>query len=316
MFNLTGKCIFVTGGKGFLGSEIVWQLTKRGIMASTVRKAQFNLQILSDCERAMENVKPDVVIHSAALYGGLGINQTMPGRIYYENTVMAANVIEAARRYGVEKFVGVGTACAYPGHIVGSLNEDDLWAGPVHESVRNYGAVKKMMQIQCEAYKKEYGFNGIHVMLANLYGPWDSYSPERSHVVAALIRKFYEADRDGKDVDLWGTGSPIREFLYVRDAAEGIIKALELWDSTEPINIGTGIGTSIRELAETIADVIGFKGRLNWDATKPDGQAKKVFDTTRMKAFLNWEAPTSLKNGLASTLDWFNENYDEAIARW
>jgi len=295
MLKLEDKHVLVTGGSGFLGRQIVEKLRKRGTRVSVVRKRVFDLTSPNQALMCMSSFKPDVVIHCAAFYGGLGINRKYPGQIYYENLLMGANVIEACRQHDVEKFVGVGTACSYPGYLEGELREEDLWGGPCHESVRCYGMTKKMMQIQCEAYNKQWGFNGIHLLLANLYGEWDSYNPERSHVVAALIRKFVEAKmNNASEVVVWGTGKPIREFLYVGDAADAIIEATRCYDDVRPLNVGTGVGTSIRELVELICELSGFKGKVVWDSSKPDGQAKKVFDVSRITS-LFWKPKTTVR---------------------
>jgi GDP-L-fucose synthase len=310
------KKVVVTGGAGFLGAPVVEILRESGAEVFVPRRCDFDLVQLQDGLRCFAEHQPEIVIHSAAFYGGIWINQMYPGKIYYENLMMATNVIEACRLSGVKKFVGVGTACSYPGYLAGELQEDDLWNGPAHETVRNYGTVKKMMQIQCWAYKKQYDFNGIHLILTNLYGPGDTYNPDRSHVVAALIRKFVEAkQRNDAAVEVWGTGRPIREFLYVEDAAAAIVRATEMYDEVEPINIGTGIGTSIRELAETIKDVSGFAGTLNWNTEKPDGQMKKILDVRKMQEVLQWQPPTSLRAGLEKTIRWYVANKETADAR-
>ncbi len=308
--------VVVTGGAGFLGSHVVELLREKGATVYVPRRRDYNFIHLSDGLRCLAEQRPRVVIHCAAYYGGIWINQMYPGKIYYENLMMATNLIEACRLSGVEKFVGVGTACSYPGYLTGDLNEDDLWNGQAHETVRNYGSVKKMMAIQCWAYKKQYGFNGIHLILTNLYGPLDTYNPERSHVVAALIRKFVEAKQQGApSVEVWGSGKPIREFLYVKDAAEAIVRAAEKYNEVEPMNIGTGVGTSIRVLAETIKEVSDFKGGLAWNAEKPDGQMKKILDVRKMQAVLEWQPPTSLREGLEKTIQWYMANKDTADAR-
>jgi len=310
------KRVVVTGGAGFLGRSIVEKLRERGARVFVPRKRDYNFTNLADALRCFQEHAPHIVLHSAAFYGGIWINQIYPGQIYYENLVMGANVIEAARLVKVEKFVGIGTACSYPGFLEGELSESRLWDGPLHDSVRNYGLTKKMMAVQCWAYNKQYGFNGIHLILTNLYGPHDTYNPERSHVAAALIRKFVEAKmQKSPTVEVWGTGTPIREFLYVEDCADAIIRATEVYDDVEPMNIGTGIGTSIRELAETIRDVSGYSGDIVWDSSKPDGQLKKILDVTKMASVLNWKPPTPLRAGLEKTIRWYSENKDEADRR-
>lgn len=310
------KKVIVTGGSGFLGTPVVEILREKGAEVFVPRRRDYDLIQLQESLRCFAEHRPEVVIHSAAFYGGIWINQMYPAKIYYENLMMATNVIEACRLSGVKKFVGVGTACSYPGYLTGELNEEDLWNGPAHETVRNYGMVKKMMQIQCWAYKKQYGFNGIHLILTNLYGPGDTYNPERSHVAAALVRKFVEATQRGDAaVEVWGTGKPIREFLFVNDAAEAIVRAAEIYDDVAPVNIGTGIGTSIRELAETIQDVSGFAGTLTWNTEKPDGQMKKILDVRKMKTALQWQPPTALREGLEKTIRWYVANKNAADAR-
>jgi GDP-L-fucose synthase len=267
----------------------------------------------------LERERPERVIHSAAYYGGLGINGVEPATIYFRNIMMGANLFEAARHVdAIRKIVVVGTACSYPGRLENLMREEDFWAGPVHGSVENYGLTKKIMSVQGRAYHKQFGLASIHLVLTNLYGPWDSYNPHRSHVVAALVRKFVEAKRAGApDVRLWGTGSPVREFLYVEDCAEAILEAGDVYtDLDQPLNIGTGIGTSIRELAETIRDLTGFRGALVWESDKPDGQAMKILDPARARATLVWRPTHSLRDGLARTIAWYDANKAAADARW
>lgn len=310
------KKVVITGGSGFLGSHIVESLRALGAEVFVPRKKDFNFISLDACSQCLNQFKPQIVIHSAAFYGGIWINQLYPGRIYYENLVMGANMMEAARVARVDKFVGIGTACSYPGYLQGELSETQLWDGIPHETVVNYGLTKKMMSIQGWAYKKQYNFNAIHLILTNLYGPRDSYNPDRSHVVAALIRKFVEATlAHSPSVEIWGTGKPIREFLYVQDCADAIIRAAEVYEEVTPLNIGTGIGTSIRELAEAIHEISGFKGDLTWNSSKPDGQLKKILNITRMREVLGWSAPTSLQDGLTRTIRWYETNKAAADAR-
>jgi len=315
--SLKGKRILITGGSGFLGRILVRKLEKIGAQVYVPRSRRFDLVDYKACARMFTTVMPNIVIHLAAYYGGIKINQKYPARIYFKNLVMGANVIEHCRRWDVEKFIGVGTACSYPGYLKGDLKEENLWDGPCHESVRNYGATKKMLQIQCEAYKKQYGLDGIHLILANLYGEWDSYNPERSHVVAALVRKFVEAKMNNDTVvNVWGDGSPIREFIYVGDVADAIMLATDVYNDLSPLNIGTGIGTSIKELVEMIKAMTGYKGEIYWDTTMSPGQSKKILDITKMKKVLGWESKTSLQAGLKRTISWFEENYEEAVKRW
>jgi len=314
---LKDKKVLVTGGSGFLGRVIVKKLEDRGAHVAIPRSADYDLMDKNRAEEMIEVFHPEIVIHSAALYGGIEINMKIPADIYFTNMSMQTNVIDACAKANVKKFVGVGTACSYPGEVSGSMQEKDLWKGPCHGSVACYGAVKKMMVIQCNAYRQQFGFNGIHVMLANLYGPWDSYNTERSHVVAALIRKFVEAQKNNSlTVPVWGTGNPVREFLFVDDAAEGILRATEKYDEPIPLNIGTGIGTAIKLLVYYIKKLVEYEGEVKWDTSKPEGAKAKVFDITRMKDVLHWTPDTALEEGLSWTIRWFKENYAPAIERW
>ncbi|MFM7128660.1 MAG: NAD-dependent epimerase/dehydratase family protein [bacterium] len=315
----SGKRVTVTGGAGFLGKHIVKRLTDAGATVFVPRQKDYNLTSLEGCLRCLLEHPADVVFHAAAYYGGIGINVSEPGLLYYRNLVMGASIMEAARLTKVERVVNIGTACSYPGFLEGDLKEDDLWAGPCHPSVINYGLTKKMLAVQGNAYKKQFGLDSIHLILTNLYGPGDSYNPERSHVVAALVRKWVEADLDNKpEIEVWGTGKPVREFIYVEDCADAIVLAGEKYTSTEtPLNIGTGVGTTIRDLVETLNDVTGYKGHLNWNADKPDGAMRKVLDVTRMKAALGgWSPPTTLRAGLEKTVSWYRANKAEADAKW
>ncbi len=313
-----GKRVLVTGGAGFLGSHIVDLLRQEEVCEQVIvpRKRDYDFVRLEDAERCLSEYSPQILIHCAAYYGGIWINQLYPGRIYYEKLVMGANVMEAARKVGVEKFVSIGTACSYPGYLENYLSEKNLWDGIPHETVVNYGLTKKMMAIQGWAYKKQYGLNSVHLILTNLYGPRDTFNQTRAHVVSALLRKFVEAKQAVHNtVEIWGTGRPVREFLFVMDCAKAILLASERCNDTLPMNIGTGVGTSVRELAQLIQRLVGFQGELVWNREKPDGQLKKVLDVTLMRETLRWIPPTTLEEGLRKTIDWYVQNKPEADAR-
>jgi GDP-L-fucose synthase len=312
----SAKKVLVTGGTGFLGSHIVDRLRTQGAEVCVPRSKDANLVSFENALKCMRGFRPQVVIHSAAYYGGIGFNQLYPGRIFFDNLVMGANVMEAARQCEAEKFIAIGTACSYPGYLEGELKEQDLWNGPPHESVINYGLTKKMMAVQAWAYKKQWGFNAIHLILTNLYGPRDTFHIDRAHVVSALIKKFVEAKQQNqKQVEVWGTGKPVREFLYVGDCADAIVRAAETYDDTTPLNIGCGKGTSIRELVDDVQRITGFDGQVCWNASKPDGQMKKILDVSRMLSILHWTPPTDLHQGLTKTVEWYVANKQEADQR-
>jgi len=313
------KRVTVTGGAGFLGQHLVRRLERMEAKVFVPRQREYNLTTLDSCLRCLLEHPCDVLFHTAAYYGGIGINFVEPAKLYYTNLVMGANLMEAARLAKVGKFVAIGTACSYPGYLEGYLKEDDLWAGPCHASVVNYGLTKKMMAVQAQAYKRQYGLDSIHLILTNLYGPGDSYNPERSHVVAALVRKFVESEMaQAPSVEVWGTGKPVREFIFVEDCADAIVLATEKYnDCATPLNIGTGIGTTIRELAETIHAVSGYQGKMVWNSDKPDGAMMKVLDVTRMtQALDSWRPPTDLRTGLEKTITWYRANKAQADAKW
>lgn len=313
------KRVTVTGGAGFLGQHVVKRLESYGAKVFVPRQRDYNLTALDACLKCLLEHPCDVLFHAAAYYGGIGINVTQPATLYYTNLVMGANLMEAARLAKVGKFVAIGTACSYPGYLEGELKEEDLWAGPCHASVINYGLTKKMMAVQAQAYKRQYGLDSIHLILTNLYGPGDSYNPERSHVVAALVRKFVEAEMaKAPSVEVWGTGKPVREFIYVEDCADAIVLAAEKYnDSAVPLNIGTGVGTTIRELSDAVCAASAYKGKMVWNTDKPDGAMKKVLDVTRMSQALDgWRPPTDLKAGLAKTVAWYRANKAQADAKW
>ena len=301
------RSFLVSGGAGFLGAQVVRKLHERGAAHVFVpRSAEFDLREKEAILRALDWAKPDVVIHLAAVVGGIGANRANPGKFFYDNAIMGIQLMEQARLVGVEKFVAVGTVCAYPKHTPVPFREDDLWNGYPEETNAPYGLAKKMLLVQGQAYREQYGFNSIYLLPVNLYGPGDNFDPATSHVIPALIRKILEAKERGDDhIVAWGTGSASREFLYVEDAAEGIVLATERFDGPEPVNLGSGREVTIRELVETIARVCEFRGGIRWDRSKPDGQPRRMLDTSRAKRLFGFEARTGLEEGLRRTVEWY-----------
>jgi len=301
--------VCVTGGAGFLGSFIVEKLKKRGakeIFIPTIEK--YNLVDPVDIQRVLDDSKPDVIIHLAAHVGGIGANRLHPAEFFYDNLMMGVQLIHESWKRGVEKFVALGTVCAYPKFTPVPFREDDIWNGYPEETNAPYGLAKKMLLVQSQAYRQQYGFNSIFLLPVNLYGPRDNFNPESSHVIPALIRKCLEAERAGlKEVPVWGDGSPTREFLYVEDAAEGIVLAAERYNGDEPVNLGSGFEISIKDLSEKIARMTGFSGKLVWDPTKPNGQPRRCLDTSRAEKYFGFKAQVDFEEGLQRTIDWYRQ---------
>lgn len=307
----TGKKVLVTGGQGFLGKHLVRKLIdERNVPKNMIvipEEGKNDLRIWDNCLKAVKGI--DVVIHLAAKVGGIGFNQKYPGELFYDNAIMSIQLMEAARQEGVKKYVALGTVCAYPKFTPVPFKEEDLWNGYPEETNAPYGIAKKIQLVQSQSYRQQYGFNSIFLLPVNLYGPGDNFDPEHSHVIPALIRKFIEAESSGaKEVTVWGTGKASREFLYVEDAAEGVILAAERYNSSEPINLGAGREISIKDLVELLAKLTGFKGSIAWDDTKPDGQPRRCLDTRR--AFENFEftSMTNFEDGLKRTVEWYRRS--------
>lgn len=310
---LKGQSIMVTGGAGFLGSYVTEVLKTRGCSQIFVpRSAEYDLRELEAVQRAFQDSQPDVVFHLAASVGGIGANQAYPGSFFYDNLIMGAQLMEEARQRGVHKFVSIGTVCAYPKFTPVPFREENLWNGYPEETNAPYGLAKKMLLVQGQAYRAQYGFRAIYLVPTNLYGPRDNFDPDTSHVIPALIRKCMEAkDQDRDEIVVWGDGSPTREFLYVADAAEAIVLAAERYDGRQPVNLGSGIEISIRDLVGRIKALTSFKGQVVWDANKPNGQPRRRLDTSRAKDLLGFEASTEFDEGLRRTLEWYREFRDK-----
>jgi GDP-L-fucose synthase len=308
--SLSGKRILVTGGAGFLGAPVCAMLQARGAAEVVVpRHADYELTEATAVSRLFKHARPDVVLHLAAEVGGIGANRDNPGRFFYANMAMGLHVVEEARRAGVEKFVQVGTVCSYPKFTPVPFSEQSLWDGYPEETNAPYGIAKKALLVMLAAYRDQYGFPGIFLMPTNLYGPRDNFDPASSHVIPALIRKCEEARLAGEpSITCWGTGSASREFLYVDDCAEAIVAATEGYDSAEPVNIGVGEEITIRDLVHLIAQVTDYGGEIRWDTTKPDGQPRRVLDTTRAREEIGFRASTSFTDGLRATVDWFRQH--------
>ncbi len=301
--------IVVTGGAGFLGSYIIDGLQKRNCRNILVPKIEdYNLVEMADINRMYDDMKPDVVIHLAAVVGGIGANRQHPGRFFYENLMMGVQLIEQARLRNIEKFVAIGTICAYPKFTPVPFKEDDLWNGYPEETNAPYGLAKKMLLVQSQAYRAEYGFNSVFLLPVNLYGPRDNFNPDSSHVIPALIKKCFDAIDAGDDhIVCWGSGMVSREFIYAGDAAEGILLAAKHYNGHEPVNIGAGFEITIKDLAEKIVKLTGFEGQIRWDPSKPDGQPRRRLDVSRAKKLFGFEAKMAFDDGLKRTIDWYRD---------
>ena len=302
--------VLVTGGAGFLGRYVCKAIQAFEPAAVMVpRSRDFDLRRRHDIDRLLDEFEPETVIHLAAVVGGIGANRKHPGRYFYDNAIMGIELMEAARLAGVKKFVGTGTICAYPKLAPVPFKEDDLWSGYPEETNAPYGLAKKMLLVQAQAYRSEYGFNAVTLLPVNLYGPHDNFDPASSHVIPALIRKVVEARESNCDrIEAWGSGNASREFLFVEDAARAIALAADRYDGSEPVNIGSGVEIPIRELAEMICELCGFEGEIHWDASKPDGQPRRCLDVSRARNWFGFEAQTSLRDGLQKTIAWYEEH--------
>ena len=313
--DLSGKRIVVTGGAGFLGAAVVRELRQRGADIFVPRRADYDLTRETQVEDMFRSHPAEIVVHLAAVVGGIGANRANPGRFLYDNLMMGLVLMEHARLNSVEKFVGIGTICAYPKFTPVPFHEDELWNGYPEETNAPYGLAKKMILVQGQAYRQQYDFNAIHLLPVNLYGPGDNFDPASSHVIPALILKCMHAIEHGEDhIVCWGDGSATREFLFVEDCARAIALATEQYDAPEPVNIGAGFEISIRELAEKIASKTGFRGRIQWDATKPNGQPRRSLNTDRARKSFGFEATTSLDDGLETTISWYRRHRSEVVS--
>lgn len=321
--------VLVTGGAGFLGSFVVEKLQERGCKEVFIpRSKDYDLVEMEAVKRLYHDAKPDIVIHLAARVGGIGANRANPGKFFYDNLMMGVQLMEVGRQVGIEKFVGIGTVCAYPKFTPVPFNEENLWNGYPEETNAPYGLAKKMLLVQAQAYRQQYDFNAIYLLPVNLYGPRDNFDPESSHVIPALIRKYLEAKhfqaeakakvkisslnldlpegpQPGHSVTVWGTGKPTREFLYVEDAAEGILLATQKYNKSDPVNLGTGFEISIKNLVELIAKLTNFKGEILWDTSKPDGQPRRMLDVSRAEKEFGFRAKTNFEEGLRKTINWY-----------
>jgi len=314
---LTTKRVLVTGGAGFLGRYVLKKLEEIGCKEVFVaRSKDYNLVEMEAVKRLYRDARPDVVIHLAARVGGIGANMKSPGGFFYDNLMMGVQMMEQGRVFGVEKFVAIGTICSYPKFTPVPFKEEDLWRGYPEETNAPYGLAKKMLLVQSRAYRQQYGFNSIDILLVNLYGPGDNFNPEYSHVIPALIKKIFDAVDNGEErIVVWGSGKPTREFLYVENAADGIVLAAEKYNKAEPVNLGAGFEISIKDLVELICELTKFKGEIEWDTSKPDGQPRRCLDTTKARQEFGFEARTSFREGLKKTIEWYRSNREGCNGR-
>ena len=308
--DLSNKRICVTGGAGFLGTHLIKKLNARGAHEIFIPKIEdYDLVNPDDIRRMLDDSQPDVIIHLAAHVGGIGANMEKPAEFFYDNLMMGVQLMHESWKRGLEKFVAIGTICAYPKFTPIPFKEENLWDGYPEETKAPYGLAKKMLLVQAQAYRQQYGFNAIFLLPVNLYGPGDNFNPKSSHVIPALIRKCLEAkDQGAEQIIAWGDGSPTREFIYVEDAAEGIVLATEKYDGSEPVNIGSSFEISIKDLTEKIARMTGFEGKIVWDTTKPNGQPRRKLDTSRADQYFGFVAKTDFEQGLQKTIDWYIKN--------
>ena len=306
--DLPGARVLVAGGTGFLGRNVVRELQTVSANVTGFGSSECDLRSRPEIDRLLDETMPDAVVHLAAVTGGIGANRAEPGSFFYENAIMGIELLEACRTHGVGKVVVAGTVCSYPKYTKVPFREEDLWAGYPEETNAPYGLAKKMLLVQSQAYREQYGMNAIHLLVVNLYGPGDNFDLATSHVIPAMIRRFVEAERNGSpEVVLWGDGSATREFVHVRDAAEAFRLALERYDGGDPVNVGSGSEISIRDLAEKVAALVGYDGTISWDTTKPNGQPSRRLDTSRARTLFGFEARTTFDEGLAETIAWYRD---------
>jgi GDP-L-fucose synthase len=313
--DLARNRIVVTGGTGFLGRQVVREFEDAGAKVVGLGSADYDLRSRAEIDRLLGDTAPDAVVHLAAVTGGIGANRAAPGTFFYDNAIMGIELLEACRVHSVAKVVIAGTVCSYPKYTSTPFREKDLWNGYPEETNAPYGLAKKMLLVQSQAYREQFGLNAVNLLVVNLYGPEDNFDLSSSHVIPAMIRRFVDAQRSGApDVVLWGDGSPTREFIHVRDAARAFRLALERYDGVEPVNVGSGSEISIRDLAEKVARVVSYEGAISWDTSKPNGQPSRRLDTTRARDLFGFEASTDFDQGLAETVGWYRQHHDAATA--